>query len=201
MKRKLTVILADGNFPKAGGQAWELLTQADRIIACDRAGDRVKALGFDNVTTVGDGDSGHVDVKVEEQQTNDLEKAYRYAKRNPISGQEEIVILGGTGKREDHTIGNIFRALEWGVGMVSDYGRFLPLVPGSEGNAIATEKGAGVSVFAPDPATRMTSEGLEWPLDEVRFTNLYCATLNRAQGSQIRVETDRKAMIYVADAE
>jgi len=85
--------------------------------------------------------------------------------------------------------------------MVSDYGRFLPLVPGLEGNAIATEKGAGVSVFAPDPATRMTSEGLEWPLDEVRFTNLYCATLNRAQGSQIMVRTDRKAMIYVADAE
>lgn len=201
MDRKLTVILAAGDFPRKGGQAWNLLCNASRIIACDRAGLEAKSLGFKNVTTVGDGDSGPVDVRVSEQNTNDLEKAYRYAIKHPVAEKEELVILGATGKREDHTLGNIFRALEWGVVMVSDYGWFYPVVPGPVPSVIATEKGAGVSVFAPDPATRMESEGLEWPLDKVRFTNLYCATLNRAQGSQIMVKTNRKVMVYVADAE
>lgn len=201
MNRKLTVILAAGDFPKQGGQAWNILSHADRIIACDRAGDLAKARGFKNVIAVGDGDSGQVDVKVSEQQTNDLEKAYRYALVHPLDGSEELVILGATGKREDHTLGNIFRALEWGVMLVSDYGRFHPVAPGPVPSVIETEKGAGVSVFAPDPATRMESEGLAWPLDGVRFDNLYCATLNRALGNRIMVKTDRKAMVYVADAE
>ena len=43
-------------------------------------------------------------VHVTEQETNDLNKAFRYCLAN---GWTDIVILGATGKREDHTLGNI----------------------------------------------------------------------------------------------
>ena len=45
-----------------------------------------------------------------EQDTNDLTKAVRWC---IDKGYEEIVILGATGKREDHTIANI--SLTWRI--------------------------------------------------------------------------------------
>ena len=59
-------------------------------------------------------------------------------------------------------------------------------------------KGTPVSVFAPDLETRMTSRGLEWPLDAVKFGNLYCATLNRASAARVTITSDRPALVYIA---
>ena len=39
-----------------------------------------------------------------EQETNDLSKAFRYCLKR---GWKKLFILGATGKREDHTMGNI----------------------------------------------------------------------------------------------
>lgn len=193
----MTVILANGDYPHPGGEAHRLLESALRIVACDGAGRKVKADPSirAEIVVVGDGDSGDVDVLVSEQETNDLEKAYRYCL---AQGWRVGAILGATGGREDHALGNIFRALEWGVDVVTGRGRFYALAPGNSPLAIQTGKGAAVSVFAPDPATRISSEGLEWPLNGVKFPNLYCATLNRAASGSITLSSDRKVFVYVA---
>ena len=198
MKRALTAIVAAGDFPKPGSLAWRLMEQADRIVACDRAGEAAKN-AFGNVICVGDGDSGKVDVKIEEQDTNDLEKAYRYANDHPLTGDEEMVILGAGGKREDHMLGNIFRAMEWGVKTVTDYGVFYPLAPGE--TEIKTGTDMAVSVFALERGAKMTSEGLKWPLDRVEFSNLYCATLNRSTMHTVKLTTNKRGFAYVAFAE
>ncbi len=198
--REMTAILANGEFPRQGGKAWTLMASAARIVACDGAGARLKALARTDlppVFTLGDGDSGEVDLKIPEQETNDLEKAYRYCL---AQGWRDIVIFGALGKREDHALGNIFRALEWGVDIVDDFGVFRALSPENSPLAIETGKGRAVSVFAPDPATRMASDGLEWPLDGVKFENLYCATLNRAAKDVVVLSADRKVFVYVAEA-
>ena len=108
-------------------------------------------------------------------------------------GWKNPVIVGATGKREDHTIGNVFRALAYGCEIVTDLGRFVPVCGKA---AFKVRKGAAVSVFAPDPKTRMTSKGLEWPLNEVRFRTLYCATLNRATGSRVNLTATHSAIVY-----
>ena len=110
-------------------------------------------------------------------------------------GWKSPVIVGATGKREDHTLGNVFRALDYGCEIVTDTGRFVP-VCGRATFRIA--KGAAVSIFATDPKTRMTSKGLEWPLDGVRFKNLYCATLNRATGSRVTLTAARPVSVFIA---
>jgi thiamine pyrophosphokinase len=102
------------------------------------------------------------------------------------------------GKREDHLLGNVFRALDLGVEIVTEFGRFVPVV-GKASFRIA--KGTPVSVFAVDPATRMTSKGLEWPLDGVRFKNLYCATLNRASAARVTLATNRPVLVFIASGE
>lgn len=192
-----TVILAAGDFPRTGGAAWKLLVAAKRVVCCDGAGAAYRRrFGRWPTVTVGDMDSaracGGPIVRVAEQETNDLAKAARYC---AAQGWKNPVILGATGKREDHALGNIFRALACGLDIVTDHGRFTP-VEGRRSFAVA--KGASVSVFATDPATRMTSKGLQWPLDGVAFDNLYCATLNRATSARVTLTATRRVYVYFA---
>ena len=199
---KRTAILANGDFPLEGGVAWDILANAERVVACDGAADAYFS-HFKKYPslTVGDLDSistanaqfrdGAFLRRIPEQDTNDLTKAVMVCREN---GWDDPVILGATGKRDDHTLGNIMRAFEFGLEIVTDYGRFTPI----SGNAkFAVSPGSPISIFAPDPTTRATSRGLEWPLDNVKFSNLYCATLNRATDSIVELTTDKMIFAYL----
>ena len=197
-----TVILANGKFPRRGTEAYRLLSSASRVIACDGAADefyhRLKRLPN---YVVGDLDSVSERLKkllkpdqlihVAEQETNDLEKAIAYSR-----GREwnDIVIVGATGKREDHSLGNIFRAMQLKASVITECGVFEPFGPGTI--EIAALPGSPISIFATDPKTKMKSIGLEWPLDNVKFSTLYCATLNRATSHKIEITSTRPAFIF-----
>ena len=124
------VILADGDFPRAGGEARLILGRARRVVACDGA-----ALAYRRRYrrwpdfTIGDFDSASAvppgAVRMESQEENDLAKAIAFCR---TQGWHDLVIVGATGRREDHTIGNIFRALAAQVKVVSDFGVFHPVV-------------------------------------------------------------------------
>ena len=194
---KRTVILAAGDFPQKGGEPYRLLASADCVVACDGAADAYRReFGRWPDAVVGDLDSASAaarvrGVRIPDQDSNDLTKAMAWC-RGHCRG--ELVIVGATGRREDHAIGNVYRALDAGVRIVTEYGEFLPV----RGVArFRTWKGAGVSVFAPDPRTRMSSRGLRWKLDGVRFANAWCATLNRASSETVTVASDRAAFVYV----
>lgn len=194
-----TVILAAGDFPRKGGEAWNLLARAKRVVCCDGAAATYRRrMGGAPTAIVGDLDSyrgkrdGVTVVRIAEQETNDLAKAVRWCAEQ---GWREPVILGATGRRDDHSIGNVFRALDFGLEVVTDYGRFVPV----DGTVrLAVEPGTPVSIFATDARTQMTSEGLAWPLAGVAFDNLYCATLNRASAESIVLTTTRRVFVYIA---
>ena len=192
-----TVILAAGDFPRKGGAARELLASAKRVVCCDSAADAYRRrMKKAPTVVVGDCDSvrGRFPalVRIDEQDTNDLAKAVRLCAER---GWKRPVILGATGRREDHTIGNVFRALDFGLDVVTDTGRFTPV----EGRrAFTIRKGAAISVFATDRETRMTSKGLVWPLDDVSFGNLYCATLNRACATRVTLTATKRVYLYIA---
>ena len=193
------VLLANGEFPKKGGVAWSLLADARRVVACDGAADAYRRR-FRRLPTavVGDLDAlarrpeGAEVVFVPEQETNDLAKAVAWCRAR---GWKRLVAVGAAGKREDHMIGNVFRALDLGVEVMSDYGRFVPVAARA---SFRVAKGTPVSVFAPDPATRVASTGLEWPLDDVKFENLYCATLNHASAARVTIDATRPVLVYIA---
>ena len=200
MGRGRTVILAAGDFPRTGGTAWKLLAGATRVIACDSAADAYhrRFREWPDVV-IGDLDSLRARtvpcrvVADADQDTNDLEKAMAYCAKR---GWKNPVIVGATGKREDHTIGNVFRALAYGCTIVTDLGRFIPV----RGKAtLKVAKGAAVSIFAPDSKTRMISKGLEWPLNDVKFRNLYCATLNRATGKRVMLTATKPVSVFIEE--
>ena len=198
-----TVILANGDFPKKGGAAWKLLVAATRVVCCDGAANAYRRV-FRKWPAVIVGDMDSLDprsssliphpsslIPVPDQETNDLEKALDLCAQR---GWKDPVVVGATGKREDHTIGNVFRALARQVPIVTDFGVFHP-VCGRK--VLKTAKGKGISVFAPDPKTRMASTGLAWPLEGVEFRNLFCATLNRATASRVTISSDKPSYVYV----
>ena len=127
-----TVILANGTFPTAS-QPLALLDNAARIVCCDGAAIALMESGRMPTAVIGDLDSisaelrqklAPMTVHVTEQETNDLNKAFRYCLSQ---GWTDIVILGATGKREDHTLGNISLLVDFAqkvpsIKMVTDDG-------------------------------------------------------------------------------
>ena len=198
-----TVILANGAFPKKGGEPWRLLESARRVIACDGAANSfIRRFRRVPDFIIGDLDSlpsalqlqlqTPTLIPIPDQSTNDLSKAIAYCRKR---GWSDLVIVGATGRREDHELGNIFRAMEAGVAVVTDYGRFVSI---AKTLRIRVRKGTAISVFATDKRTKMSSNGLEWPLNAVNFTNLYCATLNRASSVEVTIKSSHPAFVYIA---
>ena len=182
------VILAAGDFPRAE-VPFKALNEADIRICCDSAAESLVAHGLEPDRIVGDLDSlspafrkryAGILTRIAEQDDNDLTKAFHVALAMEPS---RIMILGATGRREDHTLGNISLLLDYAreaacpVEMLTDYGRFttlfdtatLPAVPGQQ-----------ISIFAFDNSLKITSAGLKYPTDAVVFDSLWKATLNEA---------------------
>jgi thiamine pyrophosphokinase len=196
-----TVILANGKFPDHPVPLGCLLN-AKRIICCDGAADSLIDFGLVPFAIVGDCDSVNKKIlekyqdrifRDNDQETNDLTKAVIWSFR---SGYNNFVILGATGKREDHTLGNISLLIEYAsfstVKMVTDAGIFSPLL---ESCKMLSEKGQQISVFSIDPNTEITSSGLKYKLDKKKLSNWWTATLNEALGDSFTLEFNHGQVI------
>lgn len=189
-----TVIVADGTFPEHNIPL-AYLKNAGRIICCDRSAENLLNAGFEPEAIVGDMDSLSMDIAARfkdrvyhngNQDTNDLTKAVSWCSEK---GYNEIAILGGTGKREDHTIGNISLLVEYirdvKVIMVTDTGILMPYLKSSE---VSSFPGQQVSIFSIDPETEISSKGLLYPLNRKKIKNWWEATLNEALGDSFSLE-------------
>ena len=216
---KTVVIICDGRFPKSDYPRY-LVRSADFIICCDgalrkflRASEAIFGEKRLPDVVVGDMDSlsptlrkKHSDiiVQIDEQEHNDQTKAFRWALEN-IEGISHIYILGATGEREDHTIGNISLLMEYArtydledmginVEMVSDHATIFAVTDTFE---MDCGIGRRISIFSPDNSLRIRSEGLEWPTDEVVFDNWWKATLNRASEDHVRLVFSHRSMALI----
>ena len=191
------VILAAGDFPTHPIPLGMLTKAADRIICCDGAADRLLAAGFMPMAVVGDGDSISPEARERlsdrlhiesEQETNDLSKAVRYAVRQ---GMHRLLILGATGRREDHTLGNIsllasYQDYGLDVEMWTDYGIFTPA---TGRQTFASHAGQQLSVFCLHIA-QLTL------LDARSLTRWWQATLNEALTDTFRIETRGRIIVF-----
>jgi len=183
-----TVIIADGTFP-THEIPLGYIRNADRIICCDGSTEDLVLFGLEPTAIVGDMDSITEELASryadriyhdKDQETNDLTKAVWWCK---AMGYNEIAIVGATGKREDHTIGNISLLAEYNedasVIMITDTGIFRTCFAKTE---IMTYPGQQVSIFSLDPETEITSLGLKYGLNKIKLSNWWMATLNEATG-------------------
>ena len=187
------VIVANGEFP-THDIPLGIMKNARHIVACDGAVNNVSHAD----AVVGDGDSipsAYEDrlIRIEEQEDNDLTKATRYC----LSMEwRKIAYLGCTGKREDHTLGNISLLMryyrEMGVEgtMFTDYGLLTPACGNRTFNAT---KGQQVSIFN-FGCHRLASEGLRWNCYD--FDQWWQGTLNEALTDTFSISADGYYLVY-----
>lgn len=209
-KPETIVILASGDFPRSES-VLQLLDEADMIACCDSAAETLAASGRVPDLIVGDLDSISAEIKqryadrmvvCRGQDDNDLTKTFHEVLRLHPS---VIHILGATGRREDHTLGNISlladyqkEAPQCQIDLVSDYGRF---VAASGQHTFDSEPRQEVSIFAFDNSLRMSATGLKYPLEGVIFDSLWKATLNTATGSSFTLtpSSDSPYLVYLCN--
>ena len=215
MKRK-AVILAAGEFPRKPYPLF-LLEAADIIVCCDSAAEGFRRhFGERRLpdAVIGDMDSIprplqvlYADrlVPVAEQDDNDQTKALNYLLAH-YDDLDEVVILGATGKREDHTIGNLSLLMEYArtrgidglsspsVRTVSDYSEAFAIL---DSCTLFVGQGRDISVFSPDNSLRIRSQGLEWPLNDVVWDNWWKATLNRSTADAVTLTLSHPAPVLI----
>ena len=216
---KNLVILCDGDFPK-NPYPRMILQNADFIICCDGALDsflrnRQKIFSFDKLpdVIVGDMDSlrpthkkafAELIVSSDDQETNDMTKAFRYAV-DKVGNLASITILGATGKREDHTIGNMSLLMDYAtdpaaagieIQMISDWSTIFPITDTFE---FSCGTGRRISILTPDNSLKIRSTGLQWKTDNVVFDNWWKTTLNRSTDDKVKLEFSHpsKALIVI----
>jgi thiamine pyrophosphokinase len=198
-----TVILADGTFPEQDIPL-SFLQKADRIICCDGAAASLLKFGLEPHSIVGDLDSISDTLKERfspilfrnpEQETNDLTKAVRFCIEH---GWNEITILGATGKREDHTLGNLSLLTDYAekvnVQLLTDYGVFVPQLKSA---SYESYPGQQISIFSLTPSTLFTTDNLVYPLTNRYLTSWWQGTLNETTSNHFTLEMDKgKVLVF-----
>lgn len=205
MDRLLThpdcVIIANGRFP-AHRIPLTIIEKANFIICCDGAANEFIARGGKPHAIVGDCDSIspenkrlfsailHPDL---DQDSNDLTKAVNFCIKQE---KKDIVIVGGTGLREDHTLRNISLLEKYvkkvNVRMVTNYGIFTPVMATRTFESV---KGQQVSIFSIDPV-KITTHGLMYPIKNRILRHWWQGTLNESLGASFTIEAPGRIIVF-----
>lgn len=218
------VILGGGEYPQQG-MALQILQQAKRVVCCDGAAYELLRHNLEPWKIVGDCDSifspsndqekqwlakyRDIICRISEQDDNDQTKAVRYCLEQ---GLRDIAIVGATGRREDHTLGNISLLIEYmrmgaNVRLYTDYGVFIACHNRTEiqvsiprdfeavSDAIATrQKSTQVSIFNVS-AHGFSATGLRYPLYD--FTQWWQGTLNEAIDSPVVIDAEGDYIVFI----
>lgn len=195
------VILANGDYPSSP-LPLKVLNEAPYVVCCDGGADEYIAKGHLPDVIIGDGDSLSEENRLKyanllhhnpDQETNDQTKAVQFLLS---AGKKRVAIIGATGKREDHTIGNISLLMEYahmGVDarIFTDYGVFIPC---KDICTFECRKGQAVSIFN-FTGRNFKAEGLEYPLYD--FTTWWQGTLNVCTDTIFRIDAEGEYLVFV----
>ena len=214
---KSVVIICDGSFPKSEYPQY-VIRSADFIVCCDGALTKFlkhsrKIFGTEKLPdlVIGDMDTlspsmqkkyAEIIIRESEQEHNDQTKAVRWVLNN-IKEIGSIHIMGATGGRADHTIGNLSLLMEYTrmfdlgdvlIETITDEGTVFPINDTTE---IDCGEGREISIFSPDNTLRIRSEGLAYKTDDVIFDNWWKATLNRSTQDRVRLEFSHPSIALI----
>lgn len=195
------IILVNGTYPEHP-LPLTLLDKAAYVVCCDGAMNAFVSAGRMPAMVVGDGDSLSAENKERfapffyhdaDQETNDQTKAVRYCIRQ---GKTSLLLLGATGKREDHTLGNISLLADYVteilVEMATDYGVFTPIDADA---CFESRPGQQISIFSIDPVA-VTVENLLYPIENRILTSWWQGTLNEALGDSFTIRTTGRVIVF-----
>lgn len=199
----MTVIIANGRFP-THPTPLSYIERASFIVCCDGAVNEFIEIGGKPNAIVGDCDSISKENIVRfadilypnnDQETNDLTKSVQFC---VDKGMKDITIVGGTGKREDHTLGNISLLAEYvhiaNVIMATNWGVFTPINTTTQFKSFIGEQ---VSIFSIDH-TRVSSQNLKYPLSNRILSNWWEGSLNESLDESFTIQTAGRIIVFQA---
>jgi thiamine pyrophosphokinase len=188
------IVLADGQFPEHK-LPLGILGSGKSIVCCDGAAMKLSNYGLEPTIIIGDLDSltpeyknKYADRLVQDpdQETNDLTKAINYCARN---GVVKVYILGATGLREDHTLGNISLLAAYSsfirAEMYTDAGFFVAV---NREERLQSFPGQQISVFSLEPDQLLTLRNLKYPLENKPLHSWWEGSLNEAVGDWFELQ-------------
>lgn len=196
-----SVVVGGGDFP-FHETPLSILHSNSKVVCCDGAADEYIARGLTPWRIVGDGDSLSDEAKTKysdiirinpNQETNDQTKAVEYLAHKGIT---DIAIVAATGRREDHTLGNISLLIEYfrmglNVRIYTDYGM---MVACSGNQSFSCPKGTAVSIFGFE-TKGMTGKGLAYPIRD--FTSWWQGTLNKTTQEMFHITCEGDYIVYI----
>ena len=203
MIQEPVVILANGDFPSHKEPLF-ILENASTIICCDGSVNKLIKNGLEPHYILGDMDSIDNNLKnkyieriieLPDQNENDLRKAITWAQDQGI---KQALILGATGKRDDHSLANIFTLLQYSssleIIMYTNHGLFS-VVQGKQ--KFDSFKGQKISLFAIDSDIEITSNDLKYRMNSTKLNTLYYGSLNESLNDTISITLSHgKILIY-----
>ena len=134
-------------------------------------------------------------IHIADQNENDLRKALNWLEEN---GAKKAIILGATGKRDDHSLANIFTLLEFPsqlkMTIFTDHGKFS-VVKGE--HKFDSFTGEQVSLFSTDNTIKITSTYLKYNLNSKKLTTLYLGSLNESINDVFTISISHgKILVY-----
>jgi thiamine pyrophosphokinase len=191
------VVLADGQFPEHL-LPLGILGSGKSIVCCDGAAMKLTSYGLEPTIIVGDLDSLTQEYKSKyadrlvqdpDQETNDLTKAINFCAKNNV---EKVYILGATGLREDHTLGNISLLASYSsfirAEMYTDTGYFVAV---SRQERLQSFAGQQISIFSLEPQQILTLRNLRFPLENKPLQSWWEGTLNEALGDWFELQFEQ----------
>lgn len=193
--KQRVIVVANGKFPEHDIPL-SILSEANILVCCDGAIVNLTNKGYTPNAIVGDLDSLTNEYRIKfanilfhdpDQNTNDLTKAIKWClDRNLV----EVDIIGATGLREDHTLGNIgllpmYARIGLDVRMLTDNGFFVPIL---HSTIIKSYVGQQVSIFSPNNSTKITTENLKYPIIDSSLPEYWMGTLNESIAETFMLE-------------
>ena len=189
-RKKSVTIIANGQFP-FHDIPLTILSNTEFIISCDGATDSLLKKGYKPNLIIGDLDSiseksrklyKEKIILNSNQSENDLRKAINHSIE---LGFKKINIVGATGLREDHTIGNIFSIIKYpesDIKIYTDSGLFRVI---KDNQSVKSFQGQQISIFSPDNTIKITTSGLKYNINKNTLSTLFYGTLNESLKQKI----------------
>lgn len=195
------VVVGNGEYPTHNIPR-HILKEAPIVVCCDGGANEYIRQGNMPHLIIGDGDSlnetyrqkyEEIILRITDQETNDQTKAVKHL---IDKGFQQIAIVGATGKREDHTLGNISLLMEYlragaEVRMFTDYGVFIPC---KDCCTLNCQPGLQVSIFN-FGATGLRSEGLRYPIYD--FSLWWQGTLNECTEEHFSIFAQGEYLLFI----
>jgi len=196
------IVIANGSFP-SHPIAKNYLNKSGTIICTDGAADKLISSGRNPDIVIGDFDSTSIKgknqigkwIETPDQNKTDLEKTFEWCIINNI---KKIVLLGSGGKREDHTIGNLFTLAKYHneiqCEIITNHARIICV---SGENYIFADTNQNISIIATELIESITLDGLQYNMKNESLSPSARAISNKAISDKFYLESTGKVLVFL----